>query len=191
MMLEILTGAFSGLECAIVAGSVGYAVSRGKRFDFWILVVGVLFGLIAVQYGATFFGWQEWVYLIGALALFEYGSRFAYARVIKRRMEGRVKVGRGDVLFWAFIVFCVVFVAGWFIAFFTWFYPIVGKTFMFTELTEEGVEVFHWFAADMPQFERDVVTSYLLLGAPSVCVIAGFSFAFAISDFRNKRKQVQ
>ena len=195
-MIEALTGAFSGVVCALIAAAFGFGFSRGKRFDFWILIVGVFFGLIAVQLGATFFGWQEWVYVIGALALFEYGGKAVYdsgAAAVKQKMEVQVSVDKVSVLTSVLIVFCIVFVEWWFIAFFMWFYPMVGKTFMFIALNAEGEEVLRWFALDMPQTARDAISYYLIVATPLVGFIIASPFAFAISSFINKirRRRVQ
>jgi hypothetical protein len=184
-MIEVLTDAFSGVFCALVVAAFGFAFSKGKRFDFWILVVGVLFGLIAVQLGATFFGWQEWVYVIVVLALFEYGGRTVYVRG-KRGLEGGVRVDNGNILMWTFFIGCAVYVVWWIVAFFTWFYPMVGDTFMFTEMKAQGIEVFRWFALDMPQIERDAISYYLIMGTPAFGFLVASPFAFAISKFINK-----
>ena len=184
-MIEALTGAFCGVFCALIAAAFGFAFSRGKRFDFCILIVGALFGLIAVQLGATFFGWKEWVYVIAALALFEYGGKAVYVRG-KRGLEGGVRVDHGNVLMWAFVIGCAVYVVWWIVAFFTWFYPMVGDRFMFTEVNWKGEEVFRWFALDMPQIGRDAIAAYLILGLPAFCFLAASPFALAISDFINK-----
>jgi hypothetical protein len=184
-VIEALTGAFSSVVCALIAAAFGFAFNKGKRFDFWILIVGALFGLIAVQLGATFFGWQEWVYVIVALALFEYGGKAAYVRG-KRGLEGGVHVDKWDVLMWAFIIGCAVYVVFWIVAFFTWFYPMIGNTFMFTEMRAQGGEVFRWFAINMPQIERDAISAYLIFGLPAFCFLAASPFALAISNFINK-----
>lgn len=186
-MIEALAGAFSGVVCALIAATFGYAYSRDRQFDFWIIIVGAFFGLFAVQFGATFLGWQEWVYVIGALALFEYGGRALYVRG-KRGLEGRVRVEKGNVLTWALIVVCVVFVEWWLIAFFMWFLPFVhGPKFMVYEY-EYGTLVFRWFATSVPQIERDAFISYLIFALPAVCVIVGSLIGFAISGLIRRVK---
>jgi hypothetical protein len=187
-MVGVLTGVFSGVLCALIAAAFGYAYSRGKRFDFWILVVGALFGLFAVQLGMTFFAWEEWVYMIGALALFEYGGKAVYVRsvpLIKRRVD------KSNVLLWAFIVGSVVFVEWWLIAFFMWFYPMVGSTFAFYELNAKGELVWRWFDVVMPQIEMDAIAVYLIFGLPAFCYLVASLFAVGISNLLNRRKCVQ
>ena len=184
-MIEALTGAFSGVFCALIASAFGFAFSKAKQFDFWILIVGALFGLIAVQLGATYFGWLDWILTISALALFEYGSKAAYVRD-KRGLEGGVRVDNGDVLMWAVVVGCAFYVVWWIVAFFTWFYPMVGNTFVFTEVNWKGEEVFRWFAINMPQIDRDAISAYLIFGLPAFCFLVASPFAFAISNLINK-----
>lgn len=184
-MIETLTGAFSGVLCALIAAAFGFVFSKGKRFDFWVLIVGALFGLIAVQLGATFFDWQEWVYVIVASALFEYGGRVMYVRV-KQGLEGGIRVDNENVLMWAFIIGCAVYVVWWIVAFITWFYPMVGNTFMFTEVNWKGEELFRWFAISMPQIDRDAIAAYLIFGLPAFCFLVASPFAFAISNLINK-----
>jgi hypothetical protein len=186
-MIVALTGAFSGVFCALIASAFGFAFSKGKRFDFWVLIVGALFGLIAVQLGAAFFGWQEWVYVIAALALFEYGGKAVYVRG-KRGLEEGVHVDAGNVLMWAFIIGCAVYVVWWIVAFFTWFYPMVGNTFVFTEVNWKGEEVFRWFAINMPEIDRNAIAAYLIFGLPAFCFLVASPFAFAISNFINKKR---
>jgi hypothetical protein len=186
-MIGVLTGAFSGVACALVAALVVFAASRGRRFDFWILIAGAVFGVFWVALNAnTYFMWQEWVLTIAVLTLFEYG-----APLVKRKMEGQVSVDRSNVLMWVFIVGCVVFVEWFVIAFFMWFYPMVGDRILFYELNADGVEVFRWCALTMPQMERDTIAAYLIFALPAACVIAGSPLALAISNFRNKRRRGQ
>lgn len=40
-MIEALTGAFSGVVCALIAAAFGFEFSKGKRVDFWILIVRI------------------------------------------------------------------------------------------------------------------------------------------------------
>jgi hypothetical protein len=185
-VIEVLTGAFSGVGCALFTAALSCAVSKGKRFDFWILIVGALVGIVAALLGASYFTWQEWFLTVVVLALFEYGGKAVTARVapsIKRR------IGKDNVLLGAFIVGSVVFVEWWIIAFFMWFYPLVGNTFMFTEFNAERVEVFHWFATFMPQIERDLITYYLIIATPTFYFLVTSPFAFVISDLRRKLKE--
>jgi hypothetical protein len=189
-MIEALTGAFSGVVCALIAAAFGCVVSKGKRFDFWILIVGALFGLIGVQLGATYFGWLDWISTVGALALFEYGGRVLYVRG-KRMLEGRVHFDKENVLKSAFIVGSVVFVEWWIIAFFMWFLPFVfGAKFMVYDI-EFGEVVFRWFATSVPQIERDAFVVYLIFATPVFCLLAASPFALAISSFMHKRRRVQ
>ena len=189
-MIEALTGAFSGVVCALIAAAFGFAFSKGKRFDFWILIVGAFFGLIAVQLGATYFGWLDWISTIAALALFEYGGRVVYVRG-KRRLEGHVRIDKGNFLKWVFIVGSVVFVEWWIIAFFMWFLPFVfGAKFMVYDI-EFGEVVFRWFATSVPQIERDAFVVYLIFASPVFCLLAASPFALAISSFINKRRRMR
>ena len=189
-MIEALTGAFSGVVCALIAAAFGCLFSKGKRFDFWILIVGALFGLIAVQLGATYFGWLDWISTVGALALFEYGGRVVYV-LGKRRLEGRVRFDHGNVLKWVFIVGSVVFVEWWIIAFFMWFLPFVfGAKFMVYDV-ESGQVVFRWFATSVPQIERDAFVVYLIFATPVFCLLVASPFALAISSFIHKRRHVK
>ena len=167
-MMEALTGAFSGVLCALIAASFGFVVSKGKQFDFWILIVGAVVGLVAVQLGATYFGWQEWLYTVIALVLFEYGSK-----VVWGRLDGRVRVD-GEQLFvfalnWATAVYIVLFL----VALFLWFLPFVFSTKFMVNDYEYGKLVFRWFATTVPQIERDVFVAYLIFGFPLMGV---FSF---------------
>jgi hypothetical protein len=189
-MIEALTGAFSGVLCALIAATFGFAFSRGRRFDFWILIAGGLFGLIAVQLGVTYFGWLDWILTVGALALFEYGGKVVYARG-KCGLEGRVRVDNRNVLKWVFIVSSIVFVEWWIIAFFMWFLPFVfGAKFMVYDI-EFGEVVFRWFATSVPQIERDAFVSYLIFATPVFCLLVASPFTFAISNFIRKRRRVQ
>ena len=158
-MIEALTGAFSGVVCALIVAAFGFRFSRGKRFDLWILVAGAVFGTFWVALNANaYFTWQEWVLTIAVLTLFECG-----APLIKQKMEGHVSGDKGDVLMWAFIVGCIVFVEWWIIAFFMWFYPLVGNMFIFTELNAEGAQGFYWLTTSMPQIERALIVYYLIM----------------------------
>jgi hypothetical protein len=189
-MIEALTGGFSGVVCALIAAAFGFVISKGKRFDFWILIVGAFFGLIAVQLGASYFGWLDWISTVGALALFEYGGRVVYVRG-KRRLEGRVRFDKGNFLKWAFIMGSVVFVEWWIIAFFMWFLPFVfGARFMVYDV-EFGEVVFRWFATSVPQIERDAFVVYLIFATPVFCLLVASPFALAISSFIHKRRRVR
>jgi hypothetical protein len=189
-MIEALTGAFSGVVCALISAAFGCVVSKGKRFDFWILIVGAFLGLIAVQLGATYFGWLDWISTVGVLALFEYGGKVLYLRG-KRRLDGHVRFDKENVLKWAFIVGSVVFVEWWIIAFFMWFLPFVfGAKFMVYDV-EFGEVVFIWFATSVPQIERDAFVVYLIFATPVFCLLTASPFALAISNFMHKRRRVQ
>jgi hypothetical protein len=189
-MIEALTGAFSGVVCALIAVILGFAFSGGKRFDFWILIVGSFFGLIAVQLGATYFGWLDWILTVGALALFEYGGKVVYARG-KGTLEGRVRVDDGNVVKWVFIVGSIVFVEWWLIAFFMWFLPFVFGAKLMVYDIEFGEVVFRWFATSVPQIERDAFVTYLLFATPVFCLLVASPFALAIDDFINRKRRVQ
>jgi hypothetical protein len=189
-MIEALTGAFSGVVCALIAAAFRCVVSKGKQVDFWILIVGAFFGLIAVQLGATYFGWLDWISTVGALALFEYGGRVLYVRG-KRRLDGRVRFDKGNVLKWALIVGSVVYVEWWIIALFMWFLPFVfGAKFMVYDV-EFGEVVFRWFATSVPQIERDAFFVYLIFASPVFCLLAASPFALAISNFIHKRRRMR
>jgi Na+/H+ antiporter NhaC len=185
-MIEALTGAFSGVVCALVAAVVVFAVMRSKRFDFWIIVTGAVFGVFWGAFNANaYFTWPEWFLTIVVLTLFGY-----VAPLVNQKMKERVSVDKENVLMWAFIVGCVVFVEWFIIAFFMWFYPMVGNTFMFTVIDAEGNELFYWFALNMPQIERDVIAYYLIMATPAFCFLVASPFALAISSYRQKRTRV-
>jgi hypothetical protein len=189
-MIEALTGAFSGVVCALIVAAFGFAFSKGKRFDFWILIVGAFFGLIAVQLGATYFGWLDWILTVGTLALLEYGGKAVYVRG-KCRLEGRLRIDKGNVLKWALIVGSVVYVEWWIIALFMWFLPFVfGAKFMVYDV-EFGEVVFRWFATSVPQIERDAFFVYLIFASPVFCLLAASPFALAISNFIHKRRRMR
>jgi hypothetical protein len=189
-VIEALTSVFSGVVCALIAAAFGFVASKGKRFDFWILLVGAFFGLIAAQLGATYFDWLDWISTVGALVLFEYGGKAVYVRG-KLRLEGRFRVNKGNFLKWVFLVSSVVFVEWWIIAFFMWFLPFVfGAKFMVYDI-EFGEVVFRWFATSVPQIERDAFVVYLIFATPVFCLLVASPFALAISKFINKRRRVQ
>jgi hypothetical protein len=52
----------------------------------------------------------------------------------------------------------------------------------------KGEEVFRWFAINMPEIDRDAIAAYLIFGLPAFCFLVASPFAFAISNFINKKR---
>jgi hypothetical protein len=158
-MIEALTGIFSGVVCALFAAAFGCAYSRGKQFDFWILIVGAVSGFIAVQVGATFFGWQEWFYTVVVLALFEYGGKAVW-----ERLNGHVRIDREQFFVWALNWTTAVYIVLFLVTLFLSFLPFLfGSKFMVYEYEYDKL-VFRWFATSVPQIERDAFVAFIIFG---------------------------
>lgn len=172
-MIEALTGVFSGVVCGLFAAAAfGCAYNRGKQFDFWILIVGAFGGFIAVQVGATFFGWQEWFYTIIALTLFEYCGK-----VIWERLKGRVRINGEQffvrVLNWTTAVYIVLFLVMLFLSFLPFLF---SSKFMVYEYEYDKL-VFRWFATSVPQIERDAFVAFIIFGIPLMGVFSYFALS--------------
>jgi hypothetical protein len=171
-MIEALTGVFGGGVCALFAAAFGCMYNRGKQFDFWILIVGAFVGFIAVQVGATFFGWQEWFYTVVALTLFEYGSKAAW-----KRLNGRVRIEREQFLVWVLNWTTAVYIVLFLVMLFLLFLPFLfGSKFMIYKY-EYGKLVFRWFATSIPQIERDAFVASIIFGFPLMSVFSYFALS--------------
>ena len=185
-MIEALTGAFSGVVCALVAAVVVFAVMRSKRFDFWIIVTGAVFGVFWGAFNANaYFTWPEWFLTIVVLTLFGY-----VAPLVNQKMKERISVDKENVLMWTVIVGCIVFVEWSIIALFMWFLPFAFDPTRFM-VWEWDKWVFHWFATGLPESEIDAFVAYLIFALPAFCVIVGSALWFTTSSFIQKRRHVQ
>lgn len=180
-MIEVLTGVFSGVLCALIAASFGYAKSRGKKFDFWILIVGAIFSVIWVQLVANaYFTWQEWFLTVFVLALFEYGGR-----ALMRKIGVDVKIDRESFFVQTLNLTTAIYIVLFLVVLFLWFLPFLfGERFMVYE-EEYGEFVFKWFASSVPQIEREAFAAYIIFGFPLMGI---FSY-HVIALFRNRGKK--
>ena len=185
-VIEALTGAFSGVVCALVAAFLLFAVKKGKRFDFWILIAGAIFGVFWAAFNANaYFTWPEWFLTIVVLTLFGYVAPF-----VNQKMKERISVNKENVLMWTVIVGCIVFVEWSIIALFMWFLPFAFDPTRFM-VWEWDKWVFHWFATGLPESEIDAFVAYLIFALPAFCVIVGSALWFTTSSFIQKRRHVQ
>ena len=168
-MIEVLTGVFSGVVSGLIAGAFGYVKSRGKQFDFWILIVGAFVGLIAVQLGASYFAWQEWLLTVSLLAFFEYGGK-----VFWRKSNVQVTQRKGFSV-WALNVGTAVYIVLFIAVLFLCFLPMIGTEFAFYELNKEGELAWRWFAEGVAQIERDAVAAYIIFGFPLMAIFSYYA----------------
>ena len=167
-MIEVLTGVFSGVMCALISGSFGYVKSRGKHFDIWILVAGVIFGVSWVALNANaYFTWQEWFLTIAVLALFEYGGR-----TLMRKIEVNVKIDRYDFFVLTLSLTAAVYIVLFLTAFFLWFLPFLSSSKFMIYEEGWGELVFKWFASSVPQIEREAFAAYIIFGFPLMGVFS-------------------
>jgi hypothetical protein len=185
-MIEVLTGVFSGVLCALISGSFGFVKSRGKRFDFWILIAGAIFGISWVALNANaYFTLQEWLLTIAVLALLEYGGN-AYWRTL----HVQTKIDRGYWLIIAFIAICAVIAIIWVVSFFVWLKPLYdNQRFAFYEVGENATLVWRWFANDVPQMERDAVGLWFILGIPITATVTLVPLGLYVQDKIRKFKK--
>ncbi len=184
-MIEFLTGVFCGVFCALVSGLFGYVCDRGKRFDFWILIAGAVFGVFWVTFNANaFFTWQEWFLTVAVLMLFEYGSKTVW-----RKLDLQVNADRERVFVYALNFATVVYIELFLEVLFLWFLPFIldRSRFMFWEWEWERW-VFRWFATEIPQIERDAFVSFIIFGFPLMAV---FSYHALTSLIRRKEQRVK
>lgn len=170
-MIEVLTGVFSGVLCALISGSFGYAKSRGKRFDVWILIVGAVFGVFWTALSANaYFNWQEWFLTVIVLALFEYGGKAVW-----RKLDVQVNVDRERFFVYALNIGTAVYIVLFLVALFLWFLPFAfSEKFMIYEW-QYGVLVFRWFASSVAQIERDAFVAFIVLGFPLMVVFSYYA----------------
>ena len=179
-MSEVLTGVFSGVLCALIAASFGYALSRGKQFDFWILIVGAVFGVIWGQLIANaYFTWQEWFFTVVVLALFEYGCR-----AMMRKIGVEVKINRENSFVQTLNLTTAIYIVLFLIAFFLWFLPFLFSSKFMVYEEGWGEPVFKWFASSVPQIERKAFAAYIIFGFPLMGV---FSY-HVVAWVRNRGK---
>jgi hypothetical protein len=181
-MIEALTGAFSGVVCGLFAAAFGCAHNKGKQFDFWILIVGAFGGFIAVQVGATFFGWQEWFYTVVALTLFEYGGK-----AIWERLNGRIRINKERLFVWTLNWITAVYIVIFLVMLFLSFLPFLfGSKFMVYEYEYDKL-LFKWFATSVPQIERDAFFAFIIFGVPLMGVFSYFALLGG-KDGNDKRR---
>ena len=185
-MIEVLTGVFSGIVCALVSGSFGYIRSKGKNFDAWILVVGGVFGVFWVALNQNaYFTWPEWGLTVAVLAVLEYGGG-----VYWRALHVQTKTDRGYWLIVAFIAICAVIAIVWLISFFVWLKPLYdNQRFAFYEVGENETLIWRWFANDVPQIERDAVASWFIFGIPITATVTLVPLALYVQDKIRKFKK--
>jgi hypothetical protein len=176
-MIEILTGVFSGVLCALISCSLGYAQSRGKRFDSWILVVGAVFGVFWTALDANaYFTWQAWVLTVIVLVLFEYGGK-----AIWRKMDVQVNGDRERFFVYALNIGAAVYIVLFLVALFLWFLPFAfSEKFMIYEW-QYGMLVFRWFASSVAQIEREAFSAFIVLGFPLMVVFSYYALTSVMS----------
>ncbi len=179
-MIEVLTGVFCGFVSGLIAGALGYVKHAGKHFNLWIVVVGIFIGLLAVQLGASFFIWQEWLLTVGVLALFEYGGE-----AIWRKLDVQVKIDRMSFFVGALNIGTVVYIVLFLFSLFLWFLPTIGTEFAFFELNNDGELVWRWFGENVAQIERDAITAYIIFGFPLMAVFSYYALSHIV-ETRNE-----
>ena len=159
-MIEVLTGVFCGVLSGLIAGAFGYVKSRSAHFDYWILIVGAVFGVFWVALiPNAYFTWQEWLVTVAFLVLFEYGGK-----VVWRKIGADVNVDWERFLINALNVATIVYIVLFLVALFSWFLPFAfSNKFMVYEY-EWDVLVFRWFASSVAQIEKDVFVAFIVFG---------------------------